>query len=389
VTQLPLVYRFNEEGCLSYIVACPHTKDAIAIDPTIPGDKFLHVIRREELTVRYILETHTHVDHLTAAGELAKATGAKIAMFHTALQREETIIEPRIPRGIVEIIRQNYLVKPDLLLQEGEGLDFGKLTARAFAAPGHTTDSMILQVSHLLFTGDTLFVGQCGRTDLPGGSAASLFHTLFQLIFPMPDATVIYPAHDYQGNINSALGYEKIHNPFLQRREQADFVQFVAKQFPPLSGTGEKIQCSMGGPPQTGPDEQAKVTPVMHELCFHMEQYLRSAPKDWHTISVKDLHEDLEQATPPLIIDVREPQELQSGYLPGAINIPLRQLPAGLSHLPADKSSYLVVICRSGSRSAYAALYLRSLGYLNVKNVEGGVPAWQQAGFPVSFPKAS
>jgi glyoxylase-like metal-dependent hydrolase (beta-lactamase superfamily II)/rhodanese-related sulfurtransferase len=386
--QLPLVYRFNEEGCLSYIVACPHTKDAVAIDPTLSSDKFMHLIRQEGLTLRYILETHTHVDHLTAAGELAKATGAKIAMFHTALQREKTNIEPRIPHGIVKIIHQNYLVRPDFLLQEGESLDFGEESIRSIAAPGHTTDSMILQIKHLLFTGDALFVGQCGRTDLPGGSAANLYHTLFQVIYPMSDSTVIYPAHDYQGNINSALGYEKVHNPFLQKREQADFVQFVVKQFPPLTGEGEKIQCSMGGPSPAVPGEQAKVTPVMHELCFHMEQYLRSAPKDWHTISVKELHEDLEKTVPPLIIDVREPQELQSGYLPGSINIPLRQLPAEIARLPADKNSYLVTICRSGSRSAYAALYLRSLGYLQVKNVDGGVPAWQQAGFPVSFPKA-
>jgi len=389
VTQLPLAYRFNEEGCLSYIVACPYTKEAVAIDPTLPSDKFLHLIRQEGLTLKYILETHTHVDHLTAAGELAKAIGAKIAMFHTAQQREKTIIEPRIPRGIVEIIRQNYLVKPDLLLQDGEGLEFGNETIRSFAAPGHTNDSMILQIKHLLFTGDTLFVGQCGRTDLPGGSAASLYGTLFQVIYPMPDFMVIYPAHDYQGNINSVLGYEKVHNPFLQKREQADFIQFAVKQFPPLTGGNEKLQCSMGGPLPAGPGEQAKVTPVMNELCFHMELYLRSAPRDWYAVSVKELYEDLQQTAPPLVIDVREPQELQSGYLPGAINIPLRQLPAELSRLPADKNSYIVVMCRSGSRSAYAALYLRSLGYLRVKNVEGGVPAWQQAGFPVILPRTN
>lgn len=120
------------------------------------------------------------------------------------------------------------------------------------------------------------------------------------------------------------------------------------------------------------------VSSVMGQMCVGLEQFLQGAPHELGGIDSKELKQRLQTAQPPLVVDVREADELRSGFIEGALHIPLRRLPHEAKSLPADRQTPIVTVCRSGHRSAYAALYLRALGYSNVLNLEQGMLGWQQ-----------
>ncbi|MDW7674045.1 MAG: MBL fold metallo-hydrolase [Bacillota bacterium] len=378
------VQQFNNDGCLSYLVFCPKTKEAVIIDPTSPVETFVNAARKEELQVKYIIETHTHVDHASSAREAAEQLNAKVVMHENIQQRHLVEIADNIPESIVNIIKYNSQISVDILIKDKSILKLGGTEIFFHYTPGHAIDGICVQINHLLFTGDTLFVGQCGRTDLPGGSARDLYDSLHKRIGQLPDHIVVYPAHDYEGEINSALGYERIHNPFLKNQTVDEFVKFVSGFFPPLDESSNgKLQCAITKViSQDG--QEGKATPLMSELCFHMEQYLRSAPKDWNAITNDELLSLLEQKAELLLVDVREPHELtELGYIEGAINIPLQQLPDNMEQLPKSKDQLIVVACRSGTRSAYGALYIRGYGYVNVKNLDYGMLGWIKNNYPI------
>ncbi len=376
--------RFNADDCLSYLLFCPVTREALIIDPTYPEEKFLHSLEKNELDLKFIVDTHTHADHASAGARLAKQTHAPYLIHQKAADDLE--VPPHIPDKIKKIIENNHSLKKDGFLKNNDHFNVGKELCQVFHTPGHTTDSISIKAGHLLFTGDFLLINQCGRTDLPGGSADDLHNSIFNTLLKLPEDTVVYPAHDYMGNINTSLGYEMINNSFLQKRSLDQFVDFVSAFFPPLDAEGGKLQCSITADQQKSniyAPQEKKASPVMQEMCFYLEAFLKEAPPDFDTINSDELHQLLSSDTAMTMLDVREPEELEKdGYLEKALNIPIRELPES-SQVPADKEKLIVIICRSSSRSAYAALYLRGLGYKNVKILEGGMLDWLKKGYPV------
>lgn len=378
------IQQFNNEGCLSYLVYCPKAKEAVIIDPTNPIEKYKNVIEEKALNVKYIIETHTHADHASTAKEVAELFNAKIAMHENIKKRHQVQIPTNIPESIVKIIKYNSKIPIDILVNDDTKLELGEADIHFHTTLGHTMDGMCVQIEHLLFTGDTLFIGQCGRVDLPGGSAQDLYDSLFETLNKLSDDLVIYPAHDYEGEVNSALGFERVNNPFLQKRSKEAFLKFTGQFFPPLEeGDGGKLQCALTK------DSNALLkaeqpSSLMNQLCFHMEKYLRTAPSDWNAISNEELYELLNSDKKLLLIDVREPEELKNlGHIKGAINIPLQQLPDNLHRFPTNKEELIVVACHSGNRSAYGALYIRGYGYVNVKNLEYGMVGWLKNNYPI------
>ena len=128
------------------------------------------------------------------------------------------------------------------------------------------------------------------------------------------------------------------------------------------------------------------VSNVMGQMCSALEQYLHHGPRDMYAVDGNELQQMQQAEKPPLVVDVREAEELLSGMIPGAIHIPLRRLPEEAGSLPADRETPIVTTCRSGNRSAYAAMYLRALGYRNVLNLEYGMTGWLREGLPVVQP---
>jgi sulfur dioxygenase len=189
----------------TYVLTDPVSRDAVMIDPVDSEfDAYSALLDRERLKLRYVLETHTHADHITGSGRLSEHTGA------------ETVTP--LPCGIVVA---------DLQLEDGAEIRFGAETIRALHTPGHTSGSMSYLWRDCVFTGDALLIAGCGRTDFQSGDAGALYDSIVHKLFALPDATVVYPAHDYKGATSSTIGAEKRTNPRIAGRTREDFVKLM------------------------------------------------------------------------------------------------------------------------------------------------------------------
>jgi glyoxylase-like metal-dependent hydrolase (beta-lactamase superfamily II) len=192
----------------TYIIAGPNDNEAAIIDPVDQHwERDLAHLERLGLKLTYILETHAHADHVTSAGRLCALTGAKAA----------------VPSGC-------GIPPAELQLSDGDIVRFGKEeTIQVLHTPGHTAGSMCYVWRGNVFTGDTLLIDGCGRTDFQGGSAAALYDSVTRKLFALPDATRIWPGHDYKGQSVSTIGWEKRHNARLAHRSLADFVVLMGQ----------------------------------------------------------------------------------------------------------------------------------------------------------------
>lgn len=187
----------------SYIIADEVTGDAMVVDPSFNADALLQTIRQQGFTLQYVVNTHHHRDHSTGNGALHAQTGAKVVAHHLAQVGQEVEVD------------------------DGDTLQVGGLHVEVLHTPGHSPDSICLLVEGKLLTGDTLFVGECGRTDLPGGSATALYHSLFQKILTLDESVEVYPGHDYGPQPASTIGVEKRTNYTLKPRTLREFIEFM------------------------------------------------------------------------------------------------------------------------------------------------------------------
>jgi glyoxylase-like metal-dependent hydrolase (beta-lactamase superfamily II) len=202
--------QFNFDGCLAYIIACERQKKGAIIDPSHDIEPFLDVITSRELTIDYVIDTHTHVDHISLAPEFADRLGARTVMNRNTPRQRQIGATVTDLFGIEKILAENAQKRVDLYVGDNDELTIGDITLRMIEMKGHTVDHMSILAGDRIFTGDTLIIGQCGRTDLPGGSSYDMYESLFARLMPLSDDLIIYPAHDYRGNINSSLATERI-----------------------------------------------------------------------------------------------------------------------------------------------------------------------------------
>ncbi len=195
---------------LTYLVACPDSKEALLIDPGGPASALFARLGREGWRLRWIVNTHGHWDHISG-NEAARALGGRLVMHCLDV---EFFSQPHIQ---AEIVARGVppLGRVDLAVEDGDRLSLGDGEALIIHTPGHTPGSICLYFPGHLFTGDTLFVGAAGRTDLAESSLAALLRSLEEKIMPLPDDTRIWPGHDYGDTPASTLAQEKATNPFL------------------------------------------------------------------------------------------------------------------------------------------------------------------------------
>jgi glyoxylase-like metal-dependent hydrolase (beta-lactamase superfamily II) len=203
----------DETSTFTYLLGDATTGDAIIIDP-VKGqvNRDLKVLQANKLKLRYIVETHIHADHVTGAASLRTATGAQIC---TAL--------------IAQISCS------DIQLDDGDNLQFGQYSLAVIETCGHTAESISLLCKDKLFTGDCLFIGGAGRTDFQGGSPADQWHSVNEILFKLPGATKVYPAHDYNGQKSSTIQNESANNPVVGQAvtQEAYIANELAKDRPP------------------------------------------------------------------------------------------------------------------------------------------------------------
>ncbi len=189
----------------TYVVEDSDTAEAIIIDPSWNLEMVDDVIHGSKLNIRYIVNTHHHFDHTTGNEYMAESTGAPIVQHEASELQHDTTVEDR------------------------DMIEFGRSSLQVLHTPGHSKDSICLVGDGKIFAGDTLFVGSCGRVDLPGGSAEQLYHSLFDVLYPLDDRLVLYPGHHYGTTQTSTMGKEKATNPVMQRRTQQQFVEIMGR----------------------------------------------------------------------------------------------------------------------------------------------------------------
>jgi sulfur dioxygenase len=199
----------RESSTYTYLIGCEETREAVLID-TVKSelDSYLKLVAELDLKLIYILDTHTHADHITAAGALRTLTGANTLLGEQA---------------------NSFCVSK--ALHDGDEIKVGNIAINAVHTPGHTDDSYCFILSDqnqtYAFTGDTLLIRGTGRTDFQNGNAAQQYQSLTQKLLTLPDDTWIYPAHDYKGWTRSTIGEERMHNPRLQVENEAAYVDIM------------------------------------------------------------------------------------------------------------------------------------------------------------------
>lgn len=189
----------------SYVIADEAVGDAVVVDPSFNAGELIRILQKERLALRFIINTHGHSDHTAGNAELR-------SMF----------------AGAKTVVHRLSRVPADLLVDDGDVLYVGAVPVKVIHTPGHTPDSICLLVDgKKLLTGDTLFVGECGRTDLPGGNARSMYDSLFNKLLRLDDDVEVYPGHDYGVRPSSTIGEERRSNYTLQPRSLEEFVEFM------------------------------------------------------------------------------------------------------------------------------------------------------------------
>ncbi|MDD3554143.1 MAG: MBL fold metallo-hydrolase [Deltaproteobacteria bacterium] len=210
----PLIraYTVGQLSVRCYLVVCLKTRQAMLIDPAGSERLLVDDLKRDGLRLVYILNTHGHPDHTSGNDTIKKMTGAQVLMH----EEDDRLFNTPSIVGMFKAWGFHATPAVDAHVLHGETLQLGELSFQVIHTPGHTPGSVCLYGHGVLFTGDTLFVGAVGRTDLPGGSMEVLNRSLKERLAVLPDETIVLPGHDYGDTPTSTIGHEKLYNPYLK-----------------------------------------------------------------------------------------------------------------------------------------------------------------------------
>ena len=336
----------QQSSTYTYLLADGEGGEAVLIDPVFEqAQRDAALVRELRLRLAWTLETHVHADHVTGASILKHRLGSRIALSARAGAEGA-----------------------DRLLAQGDRIAFGARHLEVRETPGHTAGciTFLLDDRSMAFTGDCLLIRGCGRTDFQGGSAGALYRSVQNQIFTLPGSCLLYPGHDYRGASVTSVAEETRFNPRLGgERSESDF-------------TGYMQNLNLAHP------KKMDIAVPANLRCGNlMESAAIPAEPDWApvTLSFAGIWEIEpywleEHASEVQIVDVREPDEFEGelGHLAGAALIPLGALGKRQDELQRDRP--VVTVCRSGGRSAQAAVMLQQAGFPRVANLAGGMLRW-------------
>ena len=331
-------------GCQSYLLGCASSCAAVLIDPALSQiDRYIGLLAKEGLRLRYVVDTHTHADHFSAARQIKEKLEVPAVMH-----------------------RESMAPYADLRLDDGDMLIAGGIRLQALFTPGHTSDSMCLVMEDRIFTGDTLLIGATGRTDLPTGDPEALYDSLFGRLLTLDPALAVYPAHDYKGRQSSTIGAEIADNPRLQKRERTEFV--------------EMMRCLN----LSAPDHMTAA--LRANMCGGktVEQLLSEAAAHVPFMAMEELQARLARRENDFVVlDVRERADFDTDHIPGARNVPRGQLELVVDKVLPDPTLRIVTVCEFGRISTLAAATLRELGFRRAAALDGGMKLWREADYPL------
>ena len=196
----------TKSSTYTYLIASAKGREAVIIDPVLENvDEYISHLRELDLKLVKVMDTHIHADHITGASKLKSNTNCTIIMGENS--PAETV---------------------DIKLKDDEIIEIDQLKIRAMFTPGHTSDSYSFLMDNYLFSGDTLLINATGRTDFQNGSSKDAYYSLFHKLLKLPDQTILYPGHDYNGKKSSTIGKEKEHNPRLQVDNVDQYIEIMS-----------------------------------------------------------------------------------------------------------------------------------------------------------------
>jgi glyoxylase-like metal-dependent hydrolase (beta-lactamase superfamily II)/rhodanese-related sulfurtransferase len=344
-----------ETSTYSYLLADEATREAVLIDSVREQvDRDAGLVAELGLRLVAALETHVHADHVTGAGLLRERLGCRIVVGARA--------------GVLTADRR---------VAEGDAVAFGRHALEVRETPGHT-NGCVTYVCHeegVAFTGDALLIRGCGRTDFQQGDAATLYRSVREKILSLPDATRLYPAHDYRGRTVTTVAEERRWNPRLGDARSAE--EFVALMRGLRLAYPQRMDEAVPANMASGVTEpEPLVAPPAEPAGW--------APVAWTASGVPVVTPDWLAAhrADVRIVDVREPPEFCGvlGHIEGAELVPLASLDAAARDW--DRAAPLVAVCAYGTRSGRAALLLREQGFLRVASLHGGMLEWGERDLP-------
>jgi len=336
----------------TYLLFDEVSREAIIIDPVDSQlERDLGALKQYGLRLKYVMETHAHADHITSAAALIEHTGAMVA----------TPIFCNVTPAAIQ-------------LKDGDVLMFGGEKIEALHTSGHTSGSMSFVWRNHAFTGDTLLIGGCGRTDFQSGSAEALYDSITLILFKLPDNTIVWPAHDYKRQAQSSIGHEKKHNPRLsdEHGERLSKEAFVALMNglnlpkPRLIDQAVSANLFLGVHHDAGANDE-------------MTYAIQPAANYAGDISVELAHQWMLSGRATLV-DIRSHAERAwVGFVPDAAGIEWKMWPGMAANPNFDAElkaavpagAAVMLLCRSGVRSIPASERAQSLGYVAYNILEG------------------
>jgi sulfur dioxygenase len=333
-------------GTYSYLLASRRGGEALILDPVLEKvDRYLQLVKELDLKLVKAVDTHLHADHITGLGALRDRTQCITVMGD---QTKADVVSVRLADG-------------DRLTIEGLSLD-------VMYTPGHTDDSYSFFMPDRVFTGDTLLIRGTGRTDFQNGDPRQQYDSIFGRLLKLPDATLVYPAHDYKGDTVSTIGEEKAFNPRLQVRSVEEYVEL------------------MNNLKLANPKMMDVAVPANIKIGMHQDEIARCG---WAVTAQEAL--GLVGKPDVALVDLRERSERERiGTIPGSLHVPYQSVPeniapGGMLHELAKSTSKRVVFyCAFGERSAMAVQAAQNAGLASACHIHGGIDAWKTASGPIT-----
>jgi len=336
----------SESSTYTYLLASRRGGEALIVDPVLDKvDRYVQLLDELDLKLIKAVDTHLHADHITGLGALRNRT------------RCITVMGEQSGADVVSI-----------RVSEGDTIDIEGLSLDVLYTPGHTDDSYSFLMEDRVFTGDTLLIRGTGRTDFQNGSPHAQYDSIFNKLLKLPEDTLVFPAHDYKGDMVSTIGEERAFNPRLQVNSKAEYVEIM-----------ENLKLA---------------NPKMMDVAVpaNLKIGLKQDKLESMGLSLNSGDGPGSLDNPSLIfVDLRDATErAKNGVIPGSVHAPYPDIDehmnaGGMLHELARSSGRRIVFyCAYGERSAMAVESALDAGLTNICHLAGGIDAWKAAGGPTA-----
>ena len=324
----------------TYLIGSRAGGEALIIDPVLEKvDSYIKLLEQLDVKLVKVIDTHIHADHISGIAELRDRTNC-ITIMGDATKAD--VVSMRVA--------DNDIIKLE------------KLELKSLYTPGHTDDSFSFMMDDRIFSGDTLLIRGTGRTDFQNGDPYDSYNSIFERLLKLPENTLLFPAHDYNGNTVSTIGEEKKFNPRLQVNSAEEYVKIM-----------NNLNLS-------NPKMMDVAVPTNQQLGINIERQKKINGLDVDEFNHKIKSEEYQ------LIDLREINEIQKiGTIKNSINIPFQDFLDSIKTNSSKFNKNLLLFCAIGERSTLASQVIKSYNIINSYHLVGGFKEWIKKKMPVQI----